>query len=320
MRAERLLNIMFLLQNRDIVTTERLADELNVSRRTILRDMDALSLAGIPVYALRGKHGGWTILESFKTNLSYLKPEEIHALIASPSDKVLKDLGINKGTIDIREKLLSSLPESDTVKTRIFWERIYIDTGTWRESREDTTYLEIVQQAVLENRKSTIVYKKLNDQESERTVEPLGLVAKSNKWYLIAKHENHFRNYRVSRIVSATILDEAFKRPTNFHLINYWEESKTDFIRRLPEYVVGVEVKSTMIPRMTFTSKFIHSIDTKQISKEGWTHVSLTFNDKQEAIEYILGFGNQIRVITPENLIEELLDSAQAVIRLYESF
>ncbi|KHF39239.1 helix-turn-helix transcriptional regulator [Halalkalibacter okhensis] len=319
MRAERLLNIMVLLKNREIMTTEKLAEELNVSPRTILRDMDALSLAGIPVYSIRGKHGGWTILESFKNNLFHLKQEEIHSLIASPSGKLLKDLGMKKGTIDIREKLLASLSKSDTVKTRTFWERVYVDTGTWRESNDNTTYLEIVQKAVLENKKLKMVYKKFNNNESETYIEPLGLVAKSNRWYLIARKEKQYRNYRVARILSATILDEVFIRPTNFNLIKYWETSKKDFISRLPQYLVEVEVTSSIINRITFTSKFIHSLEMKQSANEEWTFVKLTFNDKQEAIEYILGFGDQIRIISPKNLKEDILHAAQEVIRLYTS-
>jgi len=320
MRTERIFHILFLLQNREVVTTEQLADELKVSSRTIHRDMDELSLAGIPVYSIRGKHGGWSILESFKHELAQVTPEELQSFIASPSKKLLNDLGIDKNTIDIREKLLSKLTKSDnTERTRTLWDRVYIDTGSWRELNETTPYLEVVQRAVFENKKLKIVYKKLNNSKSERCIEPLGLVAKSNKWYVIAKKMDQFRNYRVSRIVSATMLEEGFERPRNFHLITYWEKSKTDFIRDLPEFVVKVEVKSTMMNRLTFTSKFIHALDKKQNTNSNWCSVSLTFNDKQEAIEYVLGFGDKVRVISPKYLINDIVTAAQSVIQMYES-
>ncbi|WP_054710511.1 YafY family protein [Bacillus sp. JCM 19041] len=318
MRAERFIAIISLLQNRGRITTEALAEELHVSPRTILRDMDALSVAGIPIYSVRGKHGGWSLLDGFKTNLTSLKPGDLTSLLAFPSEKVLNDLGMNKGMIDVREKLLSSMPIDHRVETKTIWERIYIDTGTWRNASEETTYLEIVQKAVLENRKLEIVYKKVDGREDVREVEPLGLVAKTNKWYLIALRDNQFRTYRVSRITAVTILDDVFKRPTQFNLIHYWEKSKSEFISRLPEYFVILEMNTTILNRITFTSKFIHSLNVKQHHKEDWAYVELTFHDKQEALEFCLGFGNQLRVISPTDLKKEVVRSAQEVIALYQ--
>lgn len=319
MRAERLIHIITLLQNRERMTTEAIATELHVSIRTILRDMDALSVAGIPVYSVRGKDGGWSLLEGFTHNLSTLKPEELQSLLVLPSDKVLQDLGIKKEPITVREKLLRVLPKDGSDQTKMIWDRVYVDFGTWRNtSAEEHPYLEVVQQAVFENRKLKILYKSQDQQETERTLEPLGLVAKQNKWYLIARKKDQFRNYRVSRIVSATLLSEQFERPDQFHLKSYWEKSKADFINRLPEYHVQVEMRRSILTRITYSAKFIHALEIKPNEHNEFTEVNLTFHTKQEALEYVLGFGSDIKVLTPTDLKEDMLKSAQAIIDLYD--
>lgn len=280
--------------------------------------MDALSVAGMPIYSVRGKHGGWSLLDDFKTNLTALKADDLHSLLAFPPEKLLNDLGINKGMIEVREKLLSSMSTSQRIETKTIWERIYMDTGTWREGDAETTYLEVVQKAVLETRKLEIVYKKADGREEIREIEPLGLVAKTNKWYVIAKRDNQFRTYRLSRITAATILDDVFKRPPHFHLIHHWEKSKAAFISRLPEYVVTFETTETVLKRITFTSKFVHALHVKPHTKKEWTFIELTFNDKQEALEFCLGFGNQLKVISPTDLRAEVIRSAQEVVTMYQ--
>ncbi len=182
MRAERLLQIIIRLQNSERLTAEQLATELYVSVRTILRDMDALSLVGIPVYSARGKHGGWSLLEGFSKQLAYLKPEELQSLLALPHDQVMHDLGIPKEAEYVREKLLNALPHAAIEQTKVIWERIYIDTGTWRETAiQDQPYFDVIQDAVFTNRKLKIHYVGHDQQKKERTLEPLGLVVKQKK-------------------------------------------------------------------------------------------------------------------------------------------
>ncbi len=136
MRADRLINIMILLQNRGKMTAKELSKELEVSNRTILRDMDALTNAGIPIISERGKDGGWRLLDNFRSKLSGLTKGEMQALFLFPSGKLLKDLGLNNQLLDTRQKLLAAIPSTYREEAQAMWERIYIDSGTWRGFEE----------------------------------------------------------------------------------------------------------------------------------------------------------------------------------------
>lgn len=160
MRADRLIRIMILLQNLTKMTTRELADELEVSDRTILRDMDALSLSGIPIVAERGKAGGWRFMDHLQSQLSGLKLEDLKALFILPSEKMLQDLGIQTYGSDIRQKLLASLPDSTKTEGQHYLEKIYIDTGTWKSAKVTNEILLIVQQALWEDKKLQIGYQK----------------------------------------------------------------------------------------------------------------------------------------------------------------
>ncbi|GIN59945.1 helix-turn-helix transcriptional regulator [Lederbergia ruris] len=319
MRADRLLNIMILLQNRGKMTAKELATKLEVSERTILRDMDALSHAGIPIISDRGKDGGWRLLDNFRTHLSGLNTDDVKSLFLFPSEELLKDLGFNKQTLDTRQKLLASIPETFQEEAQVSWERIHIDSGTWRQTKESVHALKTVQQAVWESKRLTIVYKQANGEQKERLVEPLGLVAKGNRWYLVASRNGELRNYRVSRIHTAKIEDETFRRPLDFNLADYWEQSKKEFIQNLPQYDVQVELHPAIIKRINFTGKFVQFIKTENPNGDKWIPAALRFNDKQEAIEFILGFANKIKVISPKDLPNEVVSSAISVIKFYKN-
>ncbi|GIP34592.1 YafY family protein [Paenibacillus sp. J2TS4] len=182
---------VFLNSYRRKMTTKELATELEVSERTILRDMDALSHAGIPITSNRGKDGGWRLLDNFRTHLSGLNIGDVKSLFLFPSEELLKDLGFNKQTLDTRQKLLASIPDTFQEEAQVSWERIHIDSGTWRQTKESVHALKTVQQAVWESKRLTIVYIQANGEQKERLVEPLGLVAIGNRWYLVAsRNEN----------------------------------------------------------------------------------------------------------------------------------
>lgn len=313
-RADRLLNIMILLQNRGKITAGDLAYELEVSKRTIFRDMDALSSAGVPIISDRGKDGGWRLLDNFRNQLSGMKKEDIQTLFIFPSGEQLNDLGLNPQSLDTREKLLASIPEGYRDEAQRIRERIYIDTSTWRQSKEKIDSFKIVQRAVWDNKKLLILYENTEGVQSERYIEPLGLVAKGNKWYLVASTEEGMRIFRVSRIQSATIKSETFKRPANFNLAAYWIQSKSRFIQNLPQYQVHVELSPDIINRLHFTGHFVRVINTQPPNSNKWTPAILSFHHEQEAIEYILGFGDKIKIVTPDDLTEKVLSKAQSVI------
>lgn len=319
MRADRLLNIMVLLQNHMKMTTKELASRLEVSERTILRDMDALSTAGIPVMAERGPTGGWRLMEHFQSQLSGLKLEEMKALFILPSEQILEDLGVKTYGLDIREKLLAATPRTSKSDGRNFLEKLYVDTGTWKQSKLNNANLLIVQQALWEDKKLHIVYQKADGELSERTVSPLGLVAKGSAWYLVGLNENHeYRNFRLTRIVQVVQMDEEFARPEDFHLSEYWKQSKLSFVEALPLFQVEVEVDPAIIGRLTFTDKFVHITNIGEKRSDHPVPVTLTFNTEQEAVSYVLGFGESMRIVQPQYLIEKVVQQAQTIITMYK--
>lgn len=319
MRADRLMTIMILLQNRGKMTARDLASELEVSVRTILRDMDALSTAGIPVVSEKGKEGGWRLLDNFRSTLSGLHIDDMKSLFLFPSGKLLENLGLNSQALDTREKLFAAIPNTYRNEAQTMWERIHIDASTWRQSEGKVGALKIVQQAVWESKKLRMHYEQANGERKERLVEPLGLVAKGSNWYLVALRNGELRNYRISRIHHAKVEEEAFDRPQDFNLAAYWEQSKTDFIQNLPKYDVQVKVDPEIMKRLQFTGKFVQVIETEHQRDGQQIAATVRFHDEQEAIEFLLGFGNKLKVISPKDLPNKIVALAKSVIEYYQS-
>ncbi|SDL96023.1 Predicted DNA-binding transcriptional regulator YafY, contains an HTH and WYL domains [Sediminibacillus halophilus] len=319
MRGDRLISILLLLQSYNQLTAKQLSEKLEVSERTIYRDMDALSRIGIPVIAERGKQGGWSLLNNYKTSLTGFKETEVHALFISYSIQLLEDLGLKREADDARNKLFASLPAVQQNSAKAVWNRIYIDTSSWRQKQENAASFSVLQQAIWDTKKLRIEYQRADGSEDERIVKPLGLVAKGNKWYFIAgKENNEIRSYRISRIQTAKPIDETFIRPNNFDLASYWDSTTNAFIEHLPEYPVSVEVTKKIMPRLTFTGRFVRILEVKDPSQEGWIPVDLVFNTEEEAAAYILGFANQIRVLKPKRLHSKVSDMAKATAAFYQ--
>ncbi|WP_062238889.1 helix-turn-helix transcriptional regulator [Fictibacillus sp. FJAT-27399] len=319
MRADRLIVILLLLQNKGKLTTKELAEQLEVTPRTIHRDMEALSASGIPVVADRGKSGGWRLMDQYKTNLTGLKTDELKSLFLSPSVHLLNDLGITKDWNDAREKLLASIPASFHQKAHDVWDRIHVDTSSWRQSSQKIAAFQTLQEAIWEEKKLQIVYERANGETKERLVNPLGLVAKSSTWYLIASVGEEIRNYRASRIHSALKMEEAFTRPADFQLSRYWESSTQTFLKALPTFEVDVELSPIIIHRITFTGRFVQVVKQNEPLDDSWIPASLCFDTEQEAVQYILGFGKEIRIIRPHSLKRQIYEMAKAVVEMMEN-
>jgi predicted DNA-binding transcriptional regulator YafY len=318
MRGDRLISILLLLQSRGRMTAGELAEELEVSERTIYRDMDALSGTGIPVVAERGKNGGWSLLENYKTDLTGLKEAEIQALFVSPSAQLLEDLGLARTSQEARNKLIASLPTAYRKNAKDVWNRIHIDTRSWRRQQEKTASFEILKQAIWEEYKLKITYRKADGKTDDRTVSPLGLVAKGDLWYLIAAKDNgDIRNYRVSRIHQAELLEESFVRPVDFNLAEYWNSSTNSFIKNLPSYEVKVEAAAPAVSRLTFSGRFARVLEIGTVNVEGRVPVTISFDTENEALGYLLGFGDQLKVVEPEALGRRVLEMAERTVAFY---
>ncbi|ARI78989.1 helix-turn-helix transcriptional regulator [Halobacillus mangrovi] len=319
MKAERMIKILILLQYGETLSTPELANELEVSERTIHRDMESLSAAGIPVYSQRGKAGGWRLIDDWKQKLSWLKEKELQSLFLPPAEKILTDLDIDISSKEVKNKLLLSLPEHSRQQARSLWERIYVDMGTWKNTQTDiTAAMETLQDVVMNEQKAKILYKKANGDEKESIIQPLGLVAKASTWYVVAMNENgDYRSYKVARIKQISKEEDYFERPADFDLASYWKNSKKTFAETLPNFSVEVKVSTSAYKRIMFTGRFVTKTSEKG-TEDGWAYVELTFQTEEEAVNFILGFGNQILVVSPKDLISKVTDRAKEVLTLYQ--
>ncbi len=239
MRADRLLSILMMLQVHKRLTARELSARLEVSERTIHRDMEALSTSGVPVTAERGAAGGWSLLEPYETNLTGLNEAEIQALFLTTPEKLLNDLGLRQAYEGALVKLLAALPSMRRRDAEDMRKRIHIDAPGWHPSAVENDSFPTVQAAVWAGRKLKMTYLRGDETRVERTVDPLGLVAKGKVWYLVAGIEGEIRTYRISRVQAATVLDEACERPADFDLGAFWGQSTADFVANLPRYPVG---------------------------------------------------------------------------------
>jgi predicted DNA-binding transcriptional regulator YafY len=318
MRGDRLISILLLLQSHGRMTAGELAEQLEVSERTIYRDMEALSGTGIPVVAERGKNGGWSLLENYTTDLTGLKEAEIQALFVSPPAYLLEDLGLTRISQEARNKLIASLPTTYRENAKDVWNRIHIDTRSWRRQQGKTASFDILKQAIWEENKLKITYQQANGKTDDRTVSPLGLVAKGDLWYLIAAKDNgDLRNYRASRIQHAELLEETFVRPDDFDLAEYWNSSTKAFIKNLPSYEVKVEAAAAVVSRLTFSGRFARVLDVGSENTDGRVLVTLSFDTEEEAAGYLLGFGDQLKVVEPEGLSRRILEMAVRTVAFY---
>lgn len=317
MRADRLLSIMLTLQVNQRVTARELAERLEVSERTIYRDMDALSGAGIPVVAERGLGGGWELLEDYQTNLTGLNLTEVQALFLNQPAHVLADLGLDKAADAAVLKLLASLPAMQRRNAEYIRQRIHIDVTGWHQTKEDLSALPTLQEALWQERKLRLVYQRGAGENVERVVDPLGLVAKGNVWYLVAAVEGKPRAYRVSRVQEASVTGEQAVRPPDFDLAAYWTQSSAEFVANLPRYPVTARLDPAILPWLRAIARFARIEPLGPPEADGWQKVSMQFDVIEEACVYLLGCGPQIKVLEPPELREMVIRQAQAVVAFY---
>ena len=317
MRADRLLSILLLLQTRRRMTGRELARRLEVSERTIHRDMQALGMAGVPVMAERGSGGGWSLMDGYHTNLTGLNEAEIQALFASRSSRLLEDLGLQKAEEAALIKLLAALPAMARQDAEYARQRLYVDASGWTRPEEAIPHLTTLQEAVWRGRRLRFTYERASG-GVERVADPLGLVVKGSVWYLVAHVEGSIRTYRVSRIQSAAPLDESFQRPPAFDLVAYWEQSAKEFRANLPRYPARVRVEPSLIGYLRHAGRYVRVERIEEPDSDGWVPVALIFEEDHAACEFVLGFGARVEVIEPLELRERVVQAAREVMAFYD--
>ena len=315
MRADRLLSIMLLLQLYRRLTAVELARRLEVSERTIHRDMEALSAAGVPVTALRGAGGGWALADGYRTNLTGLNAAEVQTLFAGLPASLLADLNLDRASDAAHVKLLAALPESSRADAEYARRRVHVDVAGWGGADEAVPHLHAVQEAVWRGRRLHFTYGR-GDAE-ERAVDPLGLVAKGSVWYLVARAGGEVRSYRVSRVTSARVGDEPCERPEGFDLAAYWGASVARFKSETPRFDAAFRAHESVLHLLRYAGRFSRVESAGEPDAGGWAAVRMRFQFEEDACAVALGFGTRVEVVEPAALREKVLRAAEQVVALY---
>jgi predicted DNA-binding transcriptional regulator YafY len=324
MRADRLISILMLLQTRGQMTAQALAGKLEVSERTIYRDLDALSASGVPIYAERGPGGGCTLLESYRSNLTGLNEEELRALFMVSVPGPLDDLGMKKALEAAQLKLSATLSAGRREAVDRVRQRIFLDASGWFYPPEPVPYLEIIQEAVWDNRRLRTVYRRSDGQWSTYLLEPYGLVAKAGIWYMVAGmgHARGPLTYRISRIQEASLTESTFERPANFDLASYWPTHVKRFETSQTQYSATLRVSGAFIPRLAhFLGEGVQQVIEQAglADESGCVTLTLSFKSLEEARMYVLGFGTAVEVIAPQELKAHAIQFAQEILTFYQS-
>jgi predicted DNA-binding transcriptional regulator YafY len=316
-RADRLLSILLLLQVHRRMTAGELARRLEVSPRTIQRDLEALCTAGVPLYAERGKAGGWVLPEPFRTNLTGLTEAEIQTLFLSTPPSLLADLGLKQAAEAALIKLRATLPSGQRQGAEHARQRILVDPSGWKRAEEQVPALATLQEAVWQDRKVRLVYARGDGTTVERLVEPLGLVAKGSLWYLIARVEDAVRTYRVSRVQSAEVTGEPFERPDDFDLAAYWEASSAAFVAGLPRYPVTLRLPAGDVQLVERLGGRARVEEVSEPAEDGRVTMRVRFDTEAEACGCVLSFGAGVEILEPEALRERVIDLARGILQRY---
>jgi predicted DNA-binding transcriptional regulator YafY len=315
-RADRLLSILLLLDTHRHLTAGELARRLEVSDRTIYRDLDALSAAGIPVYALRGGRGGCYLPDGYRTNLTGLTQSEAQVLSLAGPAQVLTDLGLQHAAEAAQTKLIRALPAAVRHIAASAHERVLIEASGWDPPTEDVPHLEALRAAVWQERRLVIVYGRPDGTTVERIADPLGLVAKGSVWYLIAVVGGDVRVYRVARLVEVRVLDEPIARPPGFDLAAYWQQASRAFKASIPRVGVLARVAQSALEIVRHARR-VGIEREQQAAGDAWVELSLLFDTYAEARAFLLSCGPLIEVLEPRELREEIHRLASETADLY---
>lgn len=320
MRADRLVSLVLLLRQRGRLTADTLARELEVSTRTVLRDIEALSAAGVPVYAERGRHGGFALLPGFRTELTGLNHDEALALLAAGSGRGEQLFGLGSALASARRKVVDALPESHRASASDAARRFLVDPETDLLSRRlvtdevaDTTMI-VVRRAVLAGHKLRIHYAAAADRTPEwRTVDPIGLVTVRDKGYLLATRSGEDRTYRLSRVLTAEELPEPAERPNRVDLDRIWRERSARF---LSDNHLTVLVRVNPARREDLLNTAL-AVRTEEPDAEGRLRLEVTFQDAWHAEWALWQLGADAEALAPQSLRTALRHRAAAMAARY---
>ncbi|MCS7481801.1 helix-turn-helix transcriptional regulator [Umezawaea endophytica] len=323
MRASRLLSLLLLLQSRGRMTAQELADELEVSVRTVYRDVEALGAAGVPVYADRGPAGGYRLVDGYRTRLTGLTTEEAESLFLAGLPGPAAELGLGTVVAAAQLKLQAALPPELRSRAGRVRERFHLDTPGWFRHSDETPNLTTIADAVWHQRRLDVRYRRWGGKavEVRRTVDPLGLVLKAGVWYLVARSDGDLRTYRVARVLEITTTDDHFDRPADFDLTAFWEDWSEGFEQRMYGVRVTVRLSPEGVRRAGYllgvvAARALRASDAEPAA-DGWTTVELPTESLDHAEPDLLRLGPHVEVVGPPELRERMAASVAAMAKVY---
>jgi predicted DNA-binding transcriptional regulator YafY len=320
MRADRLVSLVLLLRQRGRLSAAALARELEVSTRTVLRDIEALSAAGVPVYAERGRHGGFALLPGFQTELTGLNHDEALALLVAGSRRGAQAFGLGSALASAMLKVVDALPEGHRDTAAGATQRLLIDPETDLLSRRpvaeevpDSIAAE-VRRAVFAGHKLRIHYAAVGQAPKWRTVDPIGLVTVRDQGYLLATRSGADRTYRLSRILAAEELPEPAQRPERVDLDQAWQERSTRFRTGGDQVVVVVRVSPARREELVGTAL---AVLAEEPDAGAWLRLEVAFQDRRHAEWALWRLATDAEALSPQWLRASLRDRAAAIAARY---
>jgi predicted DNA-binding transcriptional regulator YafY len=315
MRADRLLTILLLLHAHERLTTPALAERLAVSPRTIHRDLEALAAAGIPVYAERGRRGGWRLVEGYRAQIPPLSASELGALTVLGASDTLAGLDLGGALQQALHKLSAALPRAQQDAAHIA-QRLHIEAGGWFQASEPLPWLEAVQQAVWHDQVLQMTYTRADGSTSPREVAPYGLVVQAGVWYLVGDTAAGLRVFRLGRVQQATPTGATFTRPADFDLAAAWRDLRGQFLTQTTRYPATVRIHPDLFPIVRQVLGLPADLPVTA-EPDGWLRVVLAFDSLEAAQFHVLGFGAGVEAVAPPALRAAVRQEAAAVLRRY---
>jgi predicted DNA-binding transcriptional regulator YafY len=308
-RAARIVQLLLLLQTRGRLTAAQLAEELQVSVRTIYRDVDALHAAGVPLYGEAGHAGGYRLVEGYRTRLTGLTENEADSLFLTGLPGPAQELGLGAEVAAAWLKLTASLPPELRDRATRIQQRFHLDAPSWYAEPDDTPALAAAADAVWRERRIHIHYHRWREPtDVERTLDPYGLVVKAGRWYLVAASAR-ISTYRVSQIQSLTVLDEGFQRPAGFDLSAFWQSYLDDFDARRHSDTATIRISPELQARLADA--------VEPADPHGWVTATVPIENLNHAQRTFLGFGADVEVLSPPALRAGITAAVTALARTY---
>lgn len=311
MKSDRLVSLLLLLQSRSPRSARELAEALEVSARTIYRDVEALSLSGVPVYAERGSSGGIALAEGYRKAITQFSTEELNALFLAAADP-LAELGVT-GHQRALDKLAGALPDLQRRAAQQARQRILLDHNRWYRSEQPAALLAVLRRAVWEDRQVSLQYRDRAGAMTQRVIDAYGLVSKAGVWYLIARqHDGEYRTFRAERIAQADPLPSHFTRDGAFDLEAHWRQSNAAYQRPADSFEATVHVLTDWVEWVTsFGEHTVLSTDER-----GKT-LRIRFSSIRSAVHQISGWGTNARVLDPPELLAAMAQHARELLGIY---